>query len=236
MLNKLLSIIKKPLYPHNETIQLSKWHCWLSLGVTILLLIINCLIFFVLKDSFIYVKIVSGKSTAFDRVTLGAYSFVTFVIVLSLFLIITKQPLNSVGITKSKLSTSIIIALPMVILVNLAFVVANRFGMIFLWNTIFYVLFIGFYEEILFRGFLWSRMQYLFGKRAGFIVTGILFGIFHVPMKVIWFESDIIMITFNVIGSGLVGHLFYGYLYTRYNNVVLPSLIHGYLDLMSKLF
>lgn len=97
-------------------------------------------------------------------------------------------------------------------------------------NNTFYILAVGFFEEILFRGFIWPRLTSFFGSNIGTILTGILFGVTHAPMSVILHDTPIFLALFNNIGSGILGQLVFGYVYTKSRHIMVPSFIHGLLD------
>ncbi|WP_159451726.1 type II CAAX endopeptidase family protein [Pedobacter africanus] len=80
----------------------------------------------------------------------------------------------------------------------------------------------GFYEEIVFRGYIQSLLRKRFTRHGllwSIIVTSILFGLYH------W-QQDI----FGVIAAGL-GGLYWGLLYKKYaDNLWVPILSHAIFD------
>jgi membrane protease YdiL (CAAX protease family) len=52
-----------------------------------------------------------------------------------------------------------------------------------IWESLFYIIFIGFYEELIFRGFLWPRLVVGFGRTWGTIISGVFFGMMHLPIE-----------------------------------------------------
>ncbi len=77
----------------------------------------------------------------------------------------------------------------------------------------------GFYEEIVFRGYIQSVLDKRFSKSSftlwGVIITSILFGLYHWQQEV-----------FGIIAAAL-GGLFWGSLYKKFgNNLWIPILSH----------
>lgn len=93
----------------------------------------------------------------------------------------------------------------------------------------------------LFRGFLWPRLVVGFGKTVGTVLSGIFFGMAHLPIDIVFnnktvFETFILGNTSNLdIRGGIAITLFFIFIYTRNCNILLPSFIHGIQDMLSIL-
>lgn len=157
------------------------------------------------------------------------YYIVTFIIIL-IILRIRKQKLSTIGIRREGLLVSMGIGLSLNIIMFVIHICRGKSFYGVLYSFIFYVVILGFSEEIAFRGFIWPRLVVLFGKKYGTIVSGALFGILHAPMKIIMLGNPILMSIFYEIGGGIVISLLFVFIYTRKNNIALPALIHGVLD------
>lgn len=90
-------------------------------------------------------------------------------------------------------------------------------------------------EEYGWRGFLQEKMQRRFGKRAGVVLLGVIWEIWHMP---IWFS------VYRVDGLGLVLRLFstvsfaiiIGYAYMKSNNVWVCAFMHYSINLFATVF
>lgn len=143
---------------------------------------------------------------------------------------IRKQKLSSVGIRGEGLLVSIGVGLSINIIMFIIHISRRKsFDAVF-YSFIFCVLILGFSEEIAFRGFIWPRLVVLFGKKYGTIISGVLFGILHAPMKIILHGNPVLLSIFNEIGGGFVVSLVFIFIYTRNRNIALPALIHGFVD------
>lgn len=67
-------------------------------------------------------------------------------------------------------------------------------------------------EEILFRGLIQTNMSHATGKKAGFILTGLIFGLYHV--------NPFLLVPLVVLGA------FFGFLMYRSGTILLPMLAH----------
>lgn len=100
---------------------------------------------------------------------------------------------------------------------------------------LFYALFVGFGEEILFRGYMQSRLNQVFGKPYHFygaafgwgaIITAVLFGVMHVGVFrwILGMTTEVtIAWGFWTIFAGLV----FSYVRERSGGILAPALLHG---------
>jgi membrane protease YdiL (CAAX protease family) len=128
--------------------------------------------------------------------------------------------------------SSLGIGLGVIAIITIVHIMTDKDSKVILMNLIFFVLVVGFGEEIVFRGFIWSRLVVGFGKVWGTVISGMMFGAMHAPMKIIINETPFIPAIMNALEGGVVSSLIFIYIYTRNNNIVLPSFIHGALDFM----
>ncbi|NLK27256.1 MAG: CPBP family intramembrane metalloprotease [Clostridiales bacterium] len=182
----------------------------------------------------IYINVFNKYFTNVDielrRLLTGICFYMFSLIVIFIILKIRKQNLTTIGFRRSGLALSIGLGIALSTIVVIIHLLNGRSVDIILYNYIFYVFIIGFGEEIVFRGFLWPRLVVTFGKANGTILTGVLFGVIHAPVKIIMNGSPLAQAVFNEIGGGIIGSLFFIFIYTRNNNIVLPSILHGLLD------
>lgn len=152
-----------------------------------------------------------------------------------------KQKINTIGLIRYGLKSSIYIGSMLFFIFCFYYISKKGFSINLIWRSLFYIIFIGFYEELIFRGFLWPRLVVGFGRTWGTILSGIFFGMMHLPIDIV-FNNKTIFETFilgnssntNILG-GVVGALWFIFIYTRNSNILLPSFVHGIQDMLSML-
>jgi membrane protease YdiL (CAAX protease family) len=164
-------------------------------------------------------------------------SYIALIIALK----IRKQKINTIGLRKQGLKASIIIGVILISTFWLCYISKKGFSTSLVYKSLFYIVFVGFYEELIFRGFLWPRLVVGFGRIKGTIISGIFFGIMHLPIDIVFnnksiYETVILGNTSSSnIGGGVIGALWFILIYTRNSNILLPSFIHGLQDMLSML-
>jgi len=238
-MDRLIKFIKKPLCIDESKYNLSKNQCLLSVAFIIFDYIMYCLALVLLKNSFFYQEAIHLEHfTLITQFKWGLIFFSLSIIPLFIFLYFTNQKLTTIGIKKEKILISLLISMPLIASVYSEYISSQIPLFEVLIKSIFYILFIGFHEEILLRGFIWVRLQTLLGKKMGIIITGIIFSLYHAPLQLIWFDKSINYVLFHgsvPILSGIGAHIIFGYIYSRNENILLPTLIHGLLDLKGSI-
>ncbi len=152
-----------------------------------------------------------------------------------------KQKISTVGLRRYGLKSSLYVGIALVSAFFIYYISKKGFNINIIWRTIDFIIFIGFYEELIFRGFLWPRLVVGFGKTWGTILSGIFFGMAHLPIDIVLnnksvFQTFILGNVSNTnIGGGLIGALWFIFIYTRNINILLPSFVHGIEDMMSMI-
>lgn len=174
----------------------------------------------------------------------------TLVNILPIFLILKfrRQSLRSVGIKTDKILKSIIIG----VIGSIPFLILNVIGPIssgktinpnvfdWIWTFLYFFICIAFAEELMFRGFLQTRIQGLIkNKWIGIITVGILFGLMHVPFQMI--KANMSLLEFLQFDMGhLITtcfiHVYLVYLYTRDNNILAPTIAHAIMNFGYAIF
>ncbi len=165
-----------------------------------------------------------------------------------LIVLLRKQKLSSLGITKYKLKSSIILGS----FLGILFLVFN--GIIpalfserelisadmLLYNIFYFFTVIGFVEELIFRGFIQTRLYGIIKNNfLAIIITGVMFSLMHIPFQMshvnmslsqFFSENTLWLIT-------LVGwHVFFNFLYKKYNSIFTGTIVHGFMNFSSTLF
>ncbi|MCU5436021.1 CPBP family intramembrane metalloprotease [Bacillus mobilis] len=137
--------------------------------------------------------------------------------------------ISTIGFRQRGLKSSILVGVILLSIYIYKYQRLNGFDFEMFYYLYYYLINIGFEEEIVFRGYLWPRLVVLLGNFWGTTIACVFFGLAHSIIPIILgIHSQGVG---DWIGAGLVGHLFYAYIYTRNNNIMLPIFIHGFLDL-----
>ena len=84
-------------------------------------------------------------------------------------------------------------------------------------------------EEYAWRYFLQAKLQKISGKRVGVLLTGLIWGLFHVPIYGFLFYSGLegIYACVNIVIFCIAMGVFLGLIYMRSKSVIMVSLIHS---------
>lgn len=100
----------------------------------------------------------------------------------------------------------------------------------FTWGIPYYLLVIGLNEELLWRGFVTPRLSSLWRRRwVGVAVSGVLFGLSHIPFH--WMNSglglgEFLTSSYWMVLIPMLWHLPLWWLYSRWNSLLAPTLLH----------
>jgi len=97
----------------------------------------------------------------------------------------------------------------------------------------------GLAEELFFRAYLQSRLEYLIGRWGGILIPALLFALMHLPLRLtLWmgqsgsfFLDALLALAAVVVLNGTFG-VFAGYLWLRYRNFVVLVLMHTGLNVI----
>ncbi len=198
-------------------------------------------------------KIYEGLGSHFSSRTFYRFLFYipdTAINIFPIFLILKlrKQSLRSIGIKSENIVKSIIIG----IIGSIPFSIPNIVGAISsgktinpniadgFWTFLYFLICIAFAEELVFRGFLQTRLQGLIkSKWLSIIVVGILFGLMHIPFQMI--KANMSLLDFlkydlrHLITTCFI-HIYFVYLYTRHNNILAPTIAHTIMNFSFDIF
>lgn len=143
---------------------------------------------------------------------------------LAIFLILRSrnQKINTIGFRYEGWKSSFLIGI-----ITITILLKKNVGVD---TIIHYYISVGFSEEIAFRGFFWPRLVALLGKYKGTILCGIMFGIVHTPILIVFKGKNPFIVMMSYIGGGIMYQLIYGFIYSINKNIMLPSFVHGFLD------
>ncbi|OPA80053.1 hypothetical protein BVG16_04695 [Paenibacillus selenitireducens] len=157
---------------------------------------------------------------------------------------IRRQPLASVGLTCKRILLNICIG----VVAALPFTWSEIYRLIVqgsslpfegyeaLFEFLYLLVCIGLTEEVSFRGFIQTRMLGLIrNKYIAVAVVSIMFAFMHVPFQMI--KADMSFVEFIrydsihlLITAGM--HVYFVYLYTKFNGIVAPTVTHGLVNFM----
>lgn len=178
------------------------------------------------------------------------YIPLSIVTLLPIFIILNfrQQSIKSVGIKNEKVMKSILIG----IIGSIPFSILNIIGPISsgktlnpnildnLWTFLYFLICIAFTEELVFRGFLQTRIQGLIkNKWISIFVVGIMFGLMHVPFQMIRANMslmDFVLYDLSHLLTTCLIHIYLVYLYTRDNNIIAPTIAHAIINFSYAIF
>lgn len=197
----------------------------------------------------------------------GFYRFVFYLPIVAIELVpvfiiikIRKQSIKSIGIKTNKIFKSIflgiIFSIPFILLPIISAVNQGKKIMDFkslIWAFLYFFFEIAFVEEIVFRGFIQTRIQGMIrSKWLSIIVVGIMFALSHIPVQVISDSisegmplgkfiinssniDNLVSLAFNLADKCAV-HIYLVYVYTRDNNIISSTVTHTLIDLIQVIF
>ncbi len=189
-----------------------------------------------------------GKLYLSKKIYLGTGINLLLALICILIVLLRKQKLSSLGITKYKLKSSIILGS----FLGILFVVFN--GIIpalfskaelisadmLLYNIFYFFIVIGFVEELIFRGFIQTRLYGIIKNDfLAIIIAGVMFSFMHIPFQMSlvnmsffqYFSENILQLIIYV-----VWHVLFNFLYKKYNSIFTGTILHGFVNFSSSLF
>lgn len=171
-----------------------------------------------------------GKRALHDSISLFP------VIVLLIITLFKDKSLNNLGITLKR--PLLIIALFSIYLIM--FFLNGDFSMKGYYSAFFYLIIVAFSEELIFRGYLFSKIEEEMGFWIAVIISGVLFGAAHSLVPAILYDFTlgqlIRSILSNLLGQGILISGVFALLYKKSHTLFVPVLIHAVLDYSSILF
>jgi membrane protease YdiL (CAAX protease family) len=165
-------------------------------------------------------------------------AFLLFLLPAGICVIRAHEPLKSVGISRTNLWQSIVIGFVFVVL--MFYMQHNdlleKLQGLERRNSIrlVYFAFIGFEEEILFRGYLQTRLIAWIGKWRGWGLASVIMALAHFPLRMLIDDKALGTALINALGLIPVS-LFFGFLMLRTRNVLAPAIIHTFTNWISEL-
>jgi len=175
-------------------------------------------------------------------------SSITIIVPIFIILKVRGQKLNSVGIKKEKIMKSIFLG----VIGSIPFSILNIIEPIssgkvlntniteVLWIFLNLLIHISLVEELVYRGFIQTRIQGLIrNKWLNIMVVGIMFGLMHIPFQMMVANMTVIdFIVYDLVHLIITTlmHIYLVYLYTRYDNILAPVIAHAIINFSYSIF
>lgn len=201
----------------------------------ILSLIIITIILISLPIYLLFVKKYFMNVSAEEKFFIQSLAYVLQLSIVLVIVIITKEGIYSIGITKNNIFksaiTGILLGVIFFILVTNTFMTKKIMNIISIesLNTFITFSIVGFVEEIVFRGYLQNRLISWLGTTKGYLITAVIFGLSHLPNRLILGGMNLNSALLNCVPL-MVTSLLFGYIMIKTKNVVTGSLFHAFVD------
>jgi len=164
-----------------------------------------------------------------------------FVIVLK-----KKQGLSSLGFCKKNLWPSLGLGLSCGI-VALIFNKGILFAIIYGWKLepfgflvyqfLYYLVGIALIEEVIFRGYIQTRLYGIFRNNVSAVLTGaLMFSLMHVPNQLAKGNVELNLALLIWLATCFIWHIVFNLIYVKYNSIFGPILLHTLMDWSNEIF
>lgn len=164
-----------------------------------------------------------------------------------LCVLIRHQPLNTLGFSKKNLFKSLILGLSfsaILLIINLTFGIlgGHQFNSVskLILNFGYYFFVIALVEEIIFRGFIQTRIYGIIKNPIfAIIVTAFMFMMIHIPFQMCIAKMGLLTFVVNnyiTLLCTFLWHIAFNFLYSKYNSIVAPTVFHAVMDWCNVLF
>lgn len=189
-----------------------------------------------------------GSVYAEKQVYLGVQINIISAVICLIIIKVRKQKLSTVGFSMYKMKKSLILGSALGVMLLLASSIlpnllsGNQIISVkeFFYNIFYYFIVIGLVEELIFRGYIQTRMYGLINKKTpAILVTAVLFMLMHIPFQM--GKSNMGLLEFisnNANWLLLTGmwHIAFDFLYRKYNNILSGTIFHGFMNFGNSLF
>lgn len=156
-------------------------------------------------------------------------------IVAVLIVIIKDKSIVNLGFTRKKIKWNALFAgVIIAVAIVFAFLFTDRSTNIIIKAVFYYLIFIAFQEEIVFRGFM---QNYLFGLNANrkiiYIIGAVLFALMHLPFQM--FVNDMVSLSYVFVAMPQLiftfwFHLLMCFITYKRNDILIPTALHFAID------
>lgn len=188
--------------------------------------------------SLLYILVIDNfieKIPEYRLFLLQSFFYVLLTAIVILVVLYEKESLQSLGITKSNLIKSSILG---ILLGAIFFVVyhvvpttnetVNVFTIASLVSFIRFI-FVGFAEEIIYRGYFQTRLIAWLGTTKGCLITAIVFSFYHLPVNIFLKGMDFQSAFISCV-SLIPLSLMFGYIMIKTKNITTVAILHTVID------
>lgn len=224
---------------NNEYVQQTEEYGRKDALLAIILYVVMILEFVLLGKLFVQKSSTLTEAYIFCTTGIVSLSIIGFVF---LFCSIRKQKFVTVGFSKKQATKSFVWGMILLILVVIMgciwlfasdLAIQTDIGAIIM-KIIYFLLFIGFTEELVFRGYIGTRLYGCFtNKRLSIIVVGIMFSLMHIPFQMMLAQMSLLeYIDAHWVSLFYISiiHIGFQYLYSKYNSIIAPTILHFIID------
>lgn len=151
------------------------------------------------------------------------------VIIIISIMLRKKQSLNITGTTRNgKILACILFAIYIGI-----FFIKGDFSLAGIYKPLFFLITIGFAEEFIFRGYLFTELDKELPTYLAVIISGMMWGAMHATLPIIVNNYSVmrsLTAIFSELGGGIVAGGLFILLYKKSNSLMVPILVHALLD------
>ncbi len=188
-----------------------------------------------------------GQLYAAKGVYLGVYVNSALVVLCLALVLIRKEKPASIGLTRVKAVKSIVVGCVLGVIIVGA---NNAMNMVqgrslaplhdMALDFVYYMAVISLAEEVIFRGYIQTRLYGLVKNPvAAIMLGGIFFMLMHIPFQMGYAQMGwLAYIQLNSITLILTffWHILFDFLYRKYNTIYTPAIFHGFLNWSNHLF
>lgn len=204
-----------------------------SIYVILVEMIIN--IIFLLSSKHISINTTNYISYALNFVLWQSFIYILTTAIVILSVRFEKESLLSIGITKTDLLKSIVLGtlLGVVCFIAKLLMTANTtissFMTIASLISFIKFIFVGFGEEIVFRGYFQTRLIAWLGTTKGCLITAIVFSFWHLPVNMLVKGMDFQNAFFSCVEL-IPLSLALGYIFIKTKNITSVAILHTFID------
>ncbi|MGB4659629.1 MAG: type II CAAX endopeptidase family protein [Mobilitalea sp.] len=172
---------------------------------------------------------------AYGVFLLQSFFYVLLTTIVILVVLYEKMGLQSLGITKSNLVKSTLLG---ILLGVIFFAVYQRFittkdavSIFTIASLVSFIgyIFVGFAEEIIFRGYFQIRLIAWLGTTKGCLITAIIFSFYHLPVSIFFKGMDFPSAFISCLTS-IPLSLMFGYIMIKTKNITAGAILHTIID------
>ena len=181
-------------------------------------------------------------------VYLNVYVNLLSIVICIVIVLLRRQKLNTIGFTLNHFIRALVVGIIWGIAVSMLNIVPSIqaggrwMGLNnLLWNIFFYLIVVGLQEELVFRGFILTRLHgAIKSEPVVAIITGLMFAMMHVPYQ-LFTRTGGNVIEFFIDNSfwlltTFIWHFLFYFLYRKYNSLAAPTICHFLMNFSNTLF